>query len=1154
MTKTDKIAPKLKLSTPKSTDNGVELDKNLVFTFNEKVKAGTGKITLSTDGDSREIPVTNKQIQLNTLTIDPDKDLLPNKHYTIKFPSTAIADLANNKYAGTTFSFDTKDTLAPQLKFSTPGNGYKSISTDRNIELVFNEKIKVGTGKIIFNDNAGNILTIPTNDSQVTIKDSKLTVNLTDNLKASSTYSVKVTADAVQDLAGNSFTGNGDGFKFSTKYAVVTDKIAPVLVESSPINNAQNIAIDSDLTLIFNEAIKTGIGDIVISDGTKYNKIPLTDSKQVTVNNNILTINPTTDLLENKNYSIQIADGVIADKAGNKFAAKTLNFSSHDSQPPTLISASPSDDSSSVLATSNIVLTFSEAVQVGSGDIVISNGTTYTKISIADRSQVTINKNIVTINPSVDFVAGNNYSVQIASGVIKDAAGNAFAGINETTAFNFSTIENVPPKIENLPPKLVSITPADDSLNIAKDSNIVLTFDENVVAGKGNFVISNGSDTRTISVTDAQVGINGKVVTINPTTDLESGKGYNVLIDKGALKDSANNDFAGISDITVLNFKTTDSSLTGKAVDGYLAGATVFADANGNGVLDAGEATATTEKGGSFKLTNGNGAIVVSGGTDESTGKAFKGTLKAPEGSTAITPLTTLQQGFVEQGLTVDDAEKAVAKAFGFDATQVDLKSYDPISSLTTASTADKALATNLMASAAKIANFLVTAGEVLQGAGGDKVTTEKSGDALLKSLVSAITSDKDGIIDLADKTLLTSILNDSAKEVTKTVTGTTANFEAKIAKMADTVASVIKDATDNISAVITTGGNTTDLLASMANVSKFTQEGAASQLQDAAKTFDPNSATALTSLASLGTTLTGTSADNSIKVGSETPITTSVTPTTKTPDLTPTYTTPADIISPTLSSSTPANNATNVEISSNIVLTFSEAIQAGSSNVTITNTIDPTHTVSISTAVSGWTATISPTGLEKGYSYSVTIPAGIVKDLAGNAYATSATKTFTTAANGTFASPVTSQTTGNDVINGNQSAVGSSAVAFDTGTNKGNDTYVFQLDSSNGITSTYDANVTITGFGAGDKLIFNTTATSSATGATATTALDGLNLYGINDNPAGTIEITGIGTSNHLQEIVLLGLTGSRAAVGGSIDSFAELNTFLGNSAIEII
>ena len=45
---------------------------------------------------------------------------------------------------------------------------------------------------------------------------------------------------------------------------------------------------------------------------------------------------------------------------------------------------------------------------------------------------------------------------------------------------------------------------------------------------------------------------------------------------------------------------------------------------------------------------------------------------------------------------------------------------------------------------------------------------------------------------------------------------------------------------------------------------------------------------------------------------------------------------TAADVVAPTLSSSSPADNATGVAVGSNIALTFNENVQLGSGNITL--------------------------------------------------------------------------------------------------------------------------------------------------------------------------------------------------------------------------
>ena len=55
---------------------------------------------------------------------------------------------------------------------------------------------------------------------------------------------------------------------------------------------------------------------------------------------------------------------------------------------------------------------------------------------------------------------------------------------------------------------------------------------------------------------------------------------------------------------TTATTNTPTTSISGKVADGYLAGATVFMDKNGNYQLDAGEPSATTDANGSYTLMN----------------------------------------------------------------------------------------------------------------------------------------------------------------------------------------------------------------------------------------------------------------------------------------------------------------------------------------------------------------------------------------------------------------------------------------------------------------------------------------------------------------------------------------------------------------------
>jgi len=109
----------------------------------------------------------------------------------------------------------------------------------------------------------------------------------------------------------------------------------------------------------------------------------------------------------------------------------------------------------------------------------------------------------------------------------------------------------------------------------------------------------------------------------------------------------------------------------GVMIDGYVSGATVFCDANGNGELDTGETTTETNAKGGYLVPGGCDATVVGyGGVNVDTGFAFTGKLAAPKGSTVITPLTTL---LATSTLTNDQLVALLGLKPGTDITNVDI-------------------------------------------------------------------------------------------------------------------------------------------------------------------------------------------------------------------------------------------------------------------------------------------------------------------------------------------------------------------------------------------------------------------------------------------------------------------------------------------------
>lgn len=128
-----------------------------------------------------------------------------------------------------------------------------------------------------------------------------------------------------------------------------------------------------------------------------------------------------------------------------------VNIPVSDTTPPTITNLGPADNATNVPLTANLSASFTEAIAVGTGNVVVKNLTdgTQTSIAITDATQVSISGPTVTINPTADLLAGKSYAVRMDATAIRDVAvpPNYFAGIADDTTWNFATIapDTTPP-------------------------------------------------------------------------------------------------------------------------------------------------------------------------------------------------------------------------------------------------------------------------------------------------------------------------------------------------------------------------------------------------------------------------------------------------------------------------------------------------------------------------------------------------------------------------------------------------------------------------------------------------------------------------------------------------------------------------------------
>jgi hypothetical protein len=249
----------------------------------------------------------------------------------------------------------------------------------------------------------------------------------------------------IKDLAGNAVASAGfNGVNPTGTLAV--DVTAPTVSAMAYGTHDGTLALGESVTLTvtLSEVVTvTGTPTLALANGGTATYTGGTGTNTLRFNYTPGAGQATSDLAT---AAANALTGTIKDLAGNAVASAGFNGVNPtgtlavDVTAPTLSSSTPAASATAVAVANNIILSFGESVRAGSGNIVISNGTDIRTIAVTDTGQVTISGTTVTINPKADLLPNSTYTIQMASGVLKDLAGNSYAGITNAATLNFTTV------------------------------------------------------------------------------------------------------------------------------------------------------------------------------------------------------------------------------------------------------------------------------------------------------------------------------------------------------------------------------------------------------------------------------------------------------------------------------------------------------------------------------------------------------------------------------------------------------------------------------------------------------------------------------------------------------------------------------------------
>lgn len=110
---------------------------------------------------------------------------------------------------------------------------------------------------------------------------------------------------------------------------------------------------------------------------------------------------------------------------------------------PTLSSSNPLDGATGIAVDTNIVFTFSEAVDNNYGQIIInksSDNSVFEAVGIYDSIVTGRGTSVITLNPRGTLDELTSYYITMSTTAYRDLTNIPYAGITDSTTLNFTTI------------------------------------------------------------------------------------------------------------------------------------------------------------------------------------------------------------------------------------------------------------------------------------------------------------------------------------------------------------------------------------------------------------------------------------------------------------------------------------------------------------------------------------------------------------------------------------------------------------------------------------------------------------------------------------------------------------------------------------------
>jgi len=533
----DMTAPEVLSITP--NDNAIDIDSraNIVLTFSESLDPSTinsSGFSLFIDGN-QIIPTINRSADNRIVTLS---GLLTANSIVSVVVTNAVKDLSGNSISDYVSLFTTSienETERPSITTFKPGNGSTQVSVEKNIILYSNEPLNEATlqengsfyvsqngrlvsGTIVLSGNGQVITFIPDQPFEL-----------------GSFIQVFVNSQ-IEDITGNSLNGTQVSFSVKDDPSVSTPKV----VARSALNG---LPLNAVFDVRFSEAIDPSSLTVNNIKLKKNNSIEVSSTISLSDDGLTLRVKPNVLLESNASYynlrlSVMDLDGESISQSWNYYlAANAVD----DGLPPKVTLFSPESGLTDVGINARLNVQFDEAINPLTLDAS-------SFIDSRDGSLSITNDNKGFLFTPHDPLPASSLVTATVNG-IEDYSGNDI--VETSTTFNTGI------GIDFYPPVVVNKWPEPGEESFPTTGIITVEFDKPIDSSTLDEFYIRDLQNNLVDV-GVSLSANGKVVTIVPTTELLADSAFYYIF--------GTNDLAGNRTSDSTYFKTSSTTDTNSPV------------------------------------------------------------------------------------------------------------------------------------------------------------------------------------------------------------------------------------------------------------------------------------------------------------------------------------------------------------------------------------------------------------------------------------------------------------------------------------------------------------------------------------------------------------------------------------------------------------